>query len=101
MNYAKWKTYFAPGATEGFTPEREMAERGGFVEGVVALPDFAYIGYISEGIDLVGLDHYEITFLTADEALTLAQGINPDIFLDKNGKFDWPRIDWIAQASNQ
>ena len=101
MNYAKWKTYFAPGATEGFTPEKEMAERGGFVEGVVALPDLFYLGYISEETNLDGLDHYEITRLTKKDALVLAQSVNPDVFLDESGKFDWPKIDWIAQASNQ
>lgn len=101
MNYAKWKIYFAPGATEGFTPEKEIIERGGSLEGVVVLPDNFCLGYISEGVDLTGLDNYEITLLTEEDALALAQAQNPDISLDENGKFVWPIIDWIAQASNQ
>jgi hypothetical protein len=101
MNYAKWKIYFAPGATEGFTPEKEIGERGGFLEGVIALPDNFCLGYISDGVDLEGLSHYEITLFTAEEALAIAQAQNPDISLDENGKFTWPIIDWIAQASNQ
>lgn len=101
MNYAKWKVHFDPGAIEGLTPEMEIEARGGFIEGVVALSQFEYLGYISDATDLTGLEKYEITLLTAEEALTLAQSINADFSFDENGKFDWPRINFIKDELHQ
>ena len=87
MNYAKWITYFEPNATEGFTPESEIKEG---IEGAICLPDFAYIGYIADNLDLTGLEKYKITLLSANEALVLAQTVNSEIHFDSNGKFASP-----------
>ena len=87
MNYAKWITYFAPDATEGFTPDSEV---GDLIEGAVAMPDFKYIGYIANDLDLTGLEKYEIVLLTAEEALALAKTINEEIYFNEEGRFTVP-----------
>jgi hypothetical protein len=99
MNYAKWITYFPPNSDEGFTPEKEIAERGGVIDGIVALPNFGYVGYIFGNVDLDGLENYQITLLDSEEALELAQSVNPKITFGDDGKFVWPPVDFIALES--
>lgn len=92
MRYAKWIVYFEPNSNEGTTPAEIIESRGGWLKGKFHLSTFEIVGYISDDVDLTGLDNYQIQELTASEALGLAQTINIDCTMKENGEIDFPRI---------
>jgi hypothetical protein len=91
MRYAKWVIYFEPNSNEGTTPAEILESRGGWLKGKFHLSTFEVVGYVSGGVDLSGLENYQIQELTASEALTLAQTINADCTIKDNGELVFPK----------
>jgi hypothetical protein len=90
MKYVKWSVYSEPGATEGFTPEPIIRERGGWADGGLFINDEDVIGYVSDDADLTNLSDYKVSEITQAEALALAKTINPDCIIDENGRIQSP-----------
>lgn len=89
MKYATW-TISQP---EGTTPEVVIRQNGGVAEGGVTLLDNTIIGYISDDINIEDLSEWNVVVKTQQEALTLAQTVNPECFLADNGTIQAPRPD--------
>jgi len=90
MKYVKWSVFFEPGATEGYTPEVIIRTRGGWAEGGFGISTFGIIGYTSDDADLSGLEDYNVKEITQAEALAAAQAINPECWVDTDGKINSP-----------
>lgn len=90
MKYLKWTIYFPEGSNEGTTPEDIIREKNGWAEGAIALSNNEIIGYASDESDLSGLSNYDLQELTQEEALDLAQTINPSFYLADDGKIGSP-----------
>jgi len=86
MKYLKWSIYFKPGAKEGVTPEETIRNNGGWAEGAIRVGDFDIIGYASDNVNLTELSNYNVQELTQEEALSMAQEINPNCYLQDDGK---------------
>jgi hypothetical protein len=90
MKYVKWSVFFEPNATEGYTPETIIRDRGGWAEGGFGIGGFNIIGYTSDDADLSGLEDYNVQEITQAEALAAAIAINPECFLEEDGKINSP-----------
>jgi hypothetical protein len=90
MKYVKWSVYSEPGASEGFTPEPIIRERGGSADGGLFITDTDVIGYVSDDADLTNLEDYNVEEITQTEALALAMAVNPDCIIDGNGRIQSP-----------
>jgi hypothetical protein len=98
MNYATWKLNFTD-PNYGTGPEDKIAElgfgaEGGWVAGQVENGG-TILGYVTEPVDESKLTTWEVTNMTAAEALAFCQAINPDAYLLPDGKITAPREDLI------
>lgn len=93
MRYAKWIIYFEPNSNEGTTPAEIIESRGGWLKGKFHLSTFEVVGYISDDVDLSGLENYQMQELSASEALTLAKSINADCSIKDNGEINFPKTE--------
>jgi len=94
MKYAKWIIYFEPNSNEGTTPDKIIESRGGWLKGKFHISTFEVAGYLSDNIDLTGLENYQIQELTAVEILELAQAINIGCTIKDNGELDFPKTQY-------
>jgi hypothetical protein len=93
MKYVKWSVFFEPNATEGYTPEILIRNRGGWAEGGFSTATFDIIGYASDDADLSGLEDYKVEEITQAEALDAARAINSECFLEEDGKINLPILE--------
>ena len=93
MRYATWSVYFPESdSKEGTTPESIIRERGGQADGAFIVNGFTFLGYVSDNADLTGLENFNVTEITQEEALTLAQADNPAASFAPDGSFVVPTI---------
>ena len=91
MKYATW-TVSQP---EGTTPEPLIRSRGGQALGGLMLDANTVLGYVWNDVDLTGLDAWNFTEKTQEQALTLAQALNLECFLADDGTIQAPPPDFI------
>ena len=91
MKYATW-TIKRP---EGTTPEPTIREAGGTASGGIMLGVDTVLGYMSDDATITGLSEWNVTVKTQQEALALAQAVNPDCFLADDGTIQAPILDNI------
>ena len=91
MKYATW-TIKRP---EGTTPEPTIREAGGTASGGIMLGVDTVLGYISDDATMTGLSEWNVIVKTQQEALALAQAVNPDCFLADDGTIQAPILDNI------
>ena len=91
MKYATW-TIKRP---QGTTPEPTIREAGGTASGGLMLNVDTVLGYMSDDATLTGLSEWNVTVKTQQEALALAQAVNPDCFLADDGTIQAPILDNI------
>ena len=96
MNYASWKLNFTD-PNYGTGPETLISEKGGNAEGSWANGQVesgaTILGYVSGDFDTTGLEPWSYTPLTAEEALTFAQTINPDAYFTEQGYITAPEVE--------
>ena len=91
MKYATWII----SRPEGSTPEPLIRSRGGQASGGVMLDSETVLGYVWNDVDLTGLTKWNFTEKTQQEALALAQAVNPECFLADDGTIQAPPPDII------
>ena len=91
MKYATW-TIKRP---EGTTPEPTIREAGGTASGGLMLNVDTVLGYMSDDVTMTGLSEWNVIVKTQQEALALAQAVNPDCFLADDGTIQAPILDNI------
>jgi len=91
MKYATW-TIKRP---EGSTPEPTIREANGTASGGMMLNNDMVLGYMSDNATTTGLTEWNVTLKTQQEALALAQAVNPECFLADDGTIQAPRPDPI------
>lgn len=91
MKYATW-TIKRP---EGTTPEPTIREAGGTASGGMMLDTDTVLGYMSDDATITGLSEWNVTVKTQQEALALAQAVNPECFLADDGTIKAPQPDII------
>ena len=86
MDYLKWK--LSDNGLSGTGPEKVIAERGGHAEASAYVDDEGYrIGYLTAPADLTGLETWDVTEVTAEEALTFCKQFYGDTEILANGTF--------------
>ena len=86
MKYATW-TISQP---DGTTPEPTIREAGGTASGGMMLDINTVLGYMSDNATTTGLSEWNVTVKTQQEALALAQALNPECFLADDGTIQAP-----------
>ena len=86
MKYATW-TISQP---DGTTPEPTIREAGGTASGGLMLDINTVLGYMSDNATTTGLSEWNVTVKTQQEALALAQALNPECFLADDGTIQAP-----------
>lgn len=89
MKYATW-TISQP---EGSTPESLIRSRGGQASGGMMLDENTVLGYLSDDATITDSSEWNLTVKTEQEALALAQAINPECFLTADGQISSPLLD--------
>ena len=89
MKYATW-TIKRP---EGTTPEPTIRENGGTASGGLMLDGETVLGYLSDNATTTGLTEWNVTVKTQQEALALAQELNPECLLADDGTIQAPRTE--------
>lgn len=92
MIYAKWKLDFTADPNHGVGADPIVVGRGDSIEGaffVGASNDWIY-GYLNDGFDFTDLDAWQITEVTQADTLAAAQLLNPECYIDDNGKVTAP-----------
>lgn len=97
MKYAKWKLVWQGEPSEGFGFDEIVIERGDSIEGAFYEGDgdphnFIY-GYLNDDFDLDGLEAWQITEVTQAEMLEKAQELDPECYIDDNGRIRSPEPD--------
>ena len=87
MRYATWYVYFTPDAPQGTTPEFIIRERGGQASGALNLPNYEFVGYLSDNADISGLDNWQVKEITQNEALSY---FPPNTTVNADGTFFVP-----------
>ena len=95
MIYGKWKLTWQGEPSEGYGPDPIVTGRGDSIEGALFEGDgdphnFIY-GYLNDGFDYTGLEAWQITEVTQAEILQKAQEINPECYIDDNGRLAYPK----------
>ena len=91
MKYATWSIK----RPEGSTPEPTIREAGGTASGGLMLNSDMVLGYMSDDSTTTGLTEWNVTLKTQQEALALAQAVNPECFLADDGTIQAPQLDPI------
>jgi len=86
MKYATWTV----DRTDGSTPEPTISLAGGSADGAMWLDGETILGYISNDVAEVGLEKWGLTIVTLSDALTLAQTISPEFYLNDEETFSKP-----------
>ena len=92
MIYLKWK--LSEDGVSGTGPEETIADRGGHAEAGWAVDGDGYrIGYLSGSVDLTGLETWDVTEVTAAEALAFCQAFWADAEVLASGYISGPPPD--------
>jgi hypothetical protein len=86
MKYATWIIK----RPEGSTPEPTIREAGGTASGAMMVDTNTVVGYLSDDVTTTGLSEWNVTVITQQEALSLAQALNPECFLADDGTIQAP-----------
>lgn len=93
MRYATWKISWPAGAIEGHGPEEAISKIGCLAEGLMSLGSDAQdtiLGYVHGDCFLHALDEWEVTEVSSEAALSMAQAIDPEVFMDAEGRMVFP-----------
>lgn len=99
MKYVTWMLYWEPDAHYGSGPEPVILERGGSAEGAFysgADVHDPIVGYVYGDVSLDGLDEWNVTEITSEQALALAQELDPEASINDEGRIVFPMPDPIA-----
>jgi hypothetical protein len=81
--YLKWKL---SEGTWGTGPEATINDRGGAAMASWAVDNDGYrIGYLTDSVDLSGLETWDVTEVTESEALAFCQNIWSDATVNEDG----------------
>jgi hypothetical protein len=84
MIYLKWK--LSDAGVAGTGPEGTIADRGGHAEAGWAVDAQGYrVGYLTTDVDLAGLEVWDVTEVSAADALAFAQAIWADAEINSDG----------------
>jgi len=86
MKYASWTI----DRSDGSTPEPTIRDRGGEASGGFMKDSETVVGYVWSDCELTGLDKWNFSTITNVQALTIAQGLNPECFLADDGTIQAP-----------
>lgn len=88
MIYAKWKLTWQGEPSEGYGPDSIVVGRGDSIEGAffVGAPQDWIYGYLNDGFDYTGLEAWQITEVTQAEILAKGQELDPECYIDDNGR---------------
>jgi hypothetical protein len=81
MKYATWIIK----QPQGTTPEPTIRANGGTASGGAMIDSNTVLGYLSDDVDISMLGEWNVIEKTQEQALALAQGVNPECFLADNG----------------
>ena len=84
MRYATWKIDFSDDANQGTGPESFVTV--GKIEGGFEKAPFEIVGYVSDDAVITGLEKWEVTEITQEEALNYCLALNSESFIDSNGR---------------
>lgn len=85
MRYSTWKLIY-PDGTVGYGPETEANVNGTVLEASSWVdPDGTILGYVYDDIDVSLYTAYQLTEISADEALAFAQEIDADAYFLETG----------------
>ena len=90
--FAKWKVYFEENNNQGTTPEDFLRSKGYEAVGLFQYDLHKIVGELSDDADIENLEQFEISFITDNEALELAQSIDSGAKLE-NGKIFFTPIE--------
>lgn len=78
MNYATWDIYFPAGSKEGYTADQEIVTKGGTSMGLIYVDATGktILGWYSDNADITGLEKYNFTPVTENEALVIMQNFS-------------------------
>jgi len=78
--------------TDGSTPEPTIRDRGGEASGGFMKDADTVLGYVWNDCDLTGLDKWNFSTMTNTQAMTIAQGLNPECFFGDDGTIQAPQV---------
>lgn len=95
MRYATWQLNWEPDEHYGSGPEPVISERGGSAEGVfyTAGVHDPIVGYVFSDVSLANLDEWNVTEITGEQALALAQDLVPEASMGNNGRIVFPEFE--------
>jgi len=94
MRYATWELNWQPDERYGIGPESVIVERGGSAEGVFFTgsdPHDLIVGYVHGDVSLDDLEAWNVTEITDEQVLVLAQVLDAGAVLDTDGRIGFPR----------
>ena len=92
MRYATWRLNWTD-PMYGTGPEEVIAGRGGRAEASVAnatVEDGYIVGYVFGDFDSSGLEAWDFSEITADQALAFAQDVDSGTWIDEEGIIRFP-----------
>ena len=93
MRYATWALNWQPDENYGTGPESVIAEHGGSAEGAFFTgpePHDTIVGYVHGDASLDDLEAWNVTEITGQQALTMAQAVDAGAELDAEGRTVFP-----------
>ena len=98
MRYATWQLFWQPNEHYGSGPESVIVERGGSAEGAFYTGDLhdPIVGYVHGDVLLDDLGQWNVVEITGEQALALAQEINPEASMNDEGRIVSPMPDFLA-----
>ena len=85
MTYIKYKFDFSENEKEGIPLEKEVQSRGGVLLNTVFGPHDWVVAYLPSEIDLDGLEAWQVSEITQEEALAIASSHSNLYYLDDDG----------------
>lgn len=90
MRYFTWNTVWDNDSQYGTTPESSVVL--GTLEGGFEYEGMSIVGYGSDNIDITGLNKWSVVEITQEQALTYAQALNSECYINSEGKIQAPRL---------
>jgi hypothetical protein len=90
MRYFTWNTVWDNGSQYGTTPESSVIT--GTLEGGFEYAGTSIVGYGTNNVSIAGLDKWSVVEITQKQALTYAQTLNPECYINNEGKIQAPTL---------
>lgn len=97
MRYFTWNTVWDNGSQYGTTPESSVTT--GKLEGGFEYQPTSIVGYGTDNVDIINLEKWLVTEITETQALALATAINPQCYINSEGKIQAPKLEGITNGN--